>query len=58
MNINYGLLPGADSDAEFDANGKKLKAKERGANRKRTVSRRALADLEIWLRCTARAAAE
>ncbi len=48
MNINYGLLPLPDTP-ERGADGKRLKGSERGAARKRTQSRRALADLESWL---------
>jgi len=48
MNINYGLLPPLEAP-DKDANGKRLKAKERGLAKKRAMSRRALADLEHWL---------
>jgi methylenetetrahydrofolate--tRNA-(uracil-5-)-methyltransferase len=57
MNINYGLLPDIDGPAE-DADGKRLKGKDRGRAKKRTMSVRALADLDRWLANAARAAAE
>ena len=48
MNINYGLLPPLDEAPTTDAEGRKLKGKARGAEKKRLMSRRALADLEDW----------
>ncbi|MTD93658.1 methylenetetrahydrofolate--tRNA-(uracil(54)-C(5))-methyltransferase (FADH(2)-oxidizing) TrmFO [Hyphomicrobium sp. xq] len=48
MNINYGLLPEMEPPAN-DADGKRLKAKERGRAKKRLMSVRALADLDRWL---------
>lgn len=56
MNINYGLLPPLDAAPVAGADGRKLKGKERGAEKKRLMSRRALADLDAWL--AARAPAE
>ncbi|HET6389116.1 methylenetetrahydrofolate--tRNA-(uracil(54)-C(5))-methyltransferase (FADH(2)-oxidizing) TrmFO [Hyphomicrobium sp.] len=49
MNINYGLLPDLESNPTHDQEGKRLKGPERGREKKRTMSRRALADLAIWL---------
>jgi methylenetetrahydrofolate--tRNA-(uracil-5-)-methyltransferase len=51
MNINYGLLPDLDTQPTHDRNGVRLKGPERGREKKRAMSRRALADLERWL-CT------
>ncbi|MCZ7594970.1 MAG: methylenetetrahydrofolate--tRNA-(uracil(54)-C(5))-methyltransferase (FADH(2)-oxidizing) TrmFO [Hyphomicrobium sp.] len=48
MNINYGLLPEIEPPAQ-DADGKRLKAKERGRAKKRLMSLRALADIDRWL---------
>jgi methylenetetrahydrofolate--tRNA-(uracil-5-)-methyltransferase len=48
MNINYGLLPEMEPPA-IDADGKRLKAKERGRAKKRLMSVRALADIDRWL---------
>ena len=48
MNINYGLLPPLDEAPTTDAEGRKLKGKARGAEKKRLMSRRALADLDQW----------
>ncbi|CAA2141545.1 Methylenetetrahydrofolate--tRNA-(uracil-5-)-methyltransferase TrmFO [Hyphomicrobium sp. ghe19] len=49
MNINYGLLPDLDANPTHDQNGKKLKGPERGREKKRAMSRRAIADLAGWL---------
>ena len=52
MNINYGLLPPLDGPEDgpgHDAEGRRLKGKERGRAKKRLVSLRALADLDRWL---------
>lgn len=48
MNINYGLLPALDPPTH-DANGKPIKGRDRGFAKKRAMSRRALADLDLWL---------
>ncbi len=47
MNINYGLLPPMDAP-ERDADGRRLKGKERTQAKKRLMSERALRDLEAW----------
>lgn len=49
MNINYGLLPPLDDTPTTSADGRRLKGKERGAEKKRVMSRRALRDLDAWL---------
>ena len=52
MNINYGLLPPLDRREDgpgHDADGRRLKGKERARATKRVVSLRALADLDRWL---------
>ncbi len=59
MNINYGLLPPLEHPPMQDETGKRLKGPERGIAKRRAQSRRALADLETWLKSSAeRAAAE
>jgi methylenetetrahydrofolate--tRNA-(uracil-5-)-methyltransferase len=49
MNINYGLLPDLALQPTHDKNGARLKGPERGREKKRAMSRRALADLDRWL---------
>jgi methylenetetrahydrofolate--tRNA-(uracil-5-)-methyltransferase len=49
MNINYGLLPELNAHPTHDQKGQKLKGPERGREKKRLMSRRAIADLERWL---------
>ena len=49
MNINYGLIPDLDANPTHDKNGLRLKGPERGREKKRAMSRRALADLAGWL---------
>jgi methylenetetrahydrofolate--tRNA-(uracil-5-)-methyltransferase len=49
MNINYGLIPDLDANPTHDKTGQKLKGPERGKEKKRAMSRRALADIERWL---------
>ena len=48
MNINYGLLPPIDAPSH-DAQGRKVKGKERGFAKKRLMSVRALRDVDQWL---------
>ena len=48
MNINYGLLPPMEAP-RHDADGRKLPPQERGRAKKRTMSERALTDLDRWL---------
>jgi methylenetetrahydrofolate--tRNA-(uracil-5-)-methyltransferase len=49
MNINYGLLPDLAQAPTHDQNGVRLKGPERGREKKRAMSRRAIADLTAWL---------
>lgn len=48
MNINYGLLPPMEQPT-LDKDGKKLKGKERGFEKKRLMSRRAISHITAWL---------
>jgi methylenetetrahydrofolate--tRNA-(uracil-5-)-methyltransferase len=48
MNVNYGLFPDIEGP-EKDADGKRLKGKDRGRAKKRAMSARALVDIERWL---------
>ena len=48
MNINHGLLPPLDAP-ECDAEGKRIKGKQKGRAKKHAVALRALADLDGWL---------
>jgi methylenetetrahydrofolate--tRNA-(uracil-5-)-methyltransferase len=57
MNINYGLLPPIDAPRQ-GPDGRRLPATERGRAKKRLMSQRALADLDLWLGDPAKAAAE
>ncbi len=49
MNVNFGLFPEID-EPRTDADGRPIKGKDRGRERKRQLSRRALRDLEPWLK--------
>ena len=51
MNINYGLLPPIEIP-KTDPSGKRIKGKAKSVAKKQAASRRALADLENWLRGT------
>ncbi len=55
MNINFGLFPEIE-EPRFDAAGQAVKVKDRGRERKRALSRRALSDLLTWLNNHAQAA--
>jgi methylenetetrahydrofolate--tRNA-(uracil-5-)-methyltransferase len=57
MNVNFGLFPPVEGPAR-DAEGNRIRGKERGAAKKRALTARALADLERWLAAPRRAAAE
>ena len=48
MNVNFGLFPEIETP-RTDADGKRIKGKEKGFARKRALSARALADLQGWL---------
>ncbi|MFZ5618969.1 MAG: methylenetetrahydrofolate--tRNA-(uracil(54)-C(5))-methyltransferase (FADH(2)-oxidizing) TrmFO [Pseudomonadota bacterium] len=49
MNVNFGLFPDIE-EPQTDSDGRRIKGKERGKERKRALSRRALSDLNQWLR--------
>ena len=49
MNVNFGLFPDIE-EPRLDAEGRPVKGKERGRERKRALSRRALSDLRSWLK--------
>jgi methylenetetrahydrofolate--tRNA-(uracil-5-)-methyltransferase len=49
MNINFGLFPPIE-EPRTDADGKRIKGKEKGFARKRAMAERALADIVGWLR--------
>jgi methylenetetrahydrofolate--tRNA-(uracil-5-)-methyltransferase len=55
MNVNFGLFPEIE-EPRLDANGKAVKGKDRGRERKRQLSRRALRDLDPWLKNVLQAA--
>jgi methylenetetrahydrofolate--tRNA-(uracil-5-)-methyltransferase len=57
MNVNFGLFPPLEAPSH-DAAGNRIKGKDRGAARKRALSARALADVDVWLGHGRRAAAE
>lgn len=48
MNINFGLFPDID-DPMVDADGRRIKGREKGRARKKALSARALTDLERWI---------
>jgi methylenetetrahydrofolate--tRNA-(uracil-5-)-methyltransferase len=48
MNINYGLLPPIEPPT-VNAAGQRIKGKDRTFEKKRCMSRRAIADLQVWL---------
>ena len=49
MNVNFGLFPDMQAPSH-DADGKRLKGKDRGFAKKRAMSARALADIDQWLK--------
>jgi len=55
MNVNFGLFPDIE-DPRTDADGRPIKGKDRGRERKRQLSRRALHDLGPWLKNVGQAA--
>ena len=57
MNVNFGLFPPLEAPSH-DAEGRRIKGKERGAAKKRALTARALADLDRWLGTRPRVAAE
>ena len=48
MNINFGLIPVTEAPSH-DADGNKIKGKDRGFAKKRATARKAIADLTEWL---------
>jgi methylenetetrahydrofolate--tRNA-(uracil-5-)-methyltransferase len=48
MNVNFGLFPPVETP-EADADGRRLRGKERNLARKRALAHRALADFDRWL---------
>jgi methylenetetrahydrofolate--tRNA-(uracil-5-)-methyltransferase len=58
MNINFGLFPPLAQAPATDENGKKLRGPEKSLARKRALSARAFADLDIWLAGCDKIAAE
>ncbi|MCW1839983.1 methylenetetrahydrofolate--tRNA-(uracil(54)-C(5))-methyltransferase (FADH(2)-oxidizing) TrmFO [Prosthecomicrobium hirschii] len=56
MNVNFGLFPPIEAPTTKD--GKRLRGNEKTVEKKRAMSRRALADLDLWLSGTAAQAAE
>ncbi|MCB2099199.1 MAG: methylenetetrahydrofolate--tRNA-(uracil(54)-C(5))-methyltransferase (FADH(2)-oxidizing) TrmFO [Parvularculaceae bacterium] len=48
MNVNFGLFPDIE-EPSIDAEGRRLKGKEKGRAKKHALSRRALSDLQYWL---------
>jgi methylenetetrahydrofolate--tRNA-(uracil-5-)-methyltransferase len=57
MNINYGLLPPMETPRR-GPDGKPIPLKQRGREKKKLMSERALRDLDAWLAGRAKAAAE
>ena len=57
MNVNFGLFPPL-TEAVVGEGGKRLRGPDKGAARKRVMSRRAAADLETWLHRSLAIAAE
>ncbi|MCQ8185133.1 methylenetetrahydrofolate--tRNA-(uracil(54)-C(5))-methyltransferase (FADH(2)-oxidizing) TrmFO [Parvularcula maris] len=55
MNVNFGLFPPIEQPTR-DAEGNRIKGKEKGRARKKAMSMRALADLASWLGETRQAA--
>ena len=56
MNINFGLFPPIDAPTH-DAEGRRIKGKDKSVSRKRAMAERALRDLAGWLGETPDAAA-
>ncbi|MEM8935447.1 MAG: methylenetetrahydrofolate--tRNA-(uracil(54)-C(5))-methyltransferase (FADH(2)-oxidizing) TrmFO [Pseudomonadota bacterium] len=48
MNVNFGLFPDIEVPRK-DETGRRLKGKERGREKKKAMTRRALSDLDPWL---------
>jgi methylenetetrahydrofolate--tRNA-(uracil-5-)-methyltransferase len=52
MNVNFGLFPPVEAPAH-DADGRRLKGKDKGPAKKKAIADRALADLRDWLQQSA-----
>ncbi|MEL7485806.1 MAG: methylenetetrahydrofolate--tRNA-(uracil(54)-C(5))-methyltransferase (FADH(2)-oxidizing) TrmFO [Pseudomonadota bacterium] len=48
MNVNFGLFPSIETP-RVDADGRRLRGKEKGRAKKRALSARALGDVDVWL---------
>lgn len=55
MNVNFGLFPEIE-EVQIDASGRRIKGKDKGRERKRALARRALTDIDQWLRIMPQAA--
>jgi methylenetetrahydrofolate--tRNA-(uracil-5-)-methyltransferase len=55
MNVNFGLFPEIAAPTR-DADGKRLRGKDKSVARKRAMSARALRDVDAWLQQTSKAA--
>ncbi|MEM6914363.1 MAG: methylenetetrahydrofolate--tRNA-(uracil(54)-C(5))-methyltransferase (FADH(2)-oxidizing) TrmFO, partial [Pseudomonadota bacterium] len=55
MNVNFGLFPEMAAPSR-DADGKRLRGKEKGRARKKAMTQRALTDLSTWLQAPSAAA--
>jgi len=49
MNVNFGLFPDIEAPTK-DADGKRLRGKEKSNAKKRAMSARALSDIDAWLK--------
>ena len=58
MNVNFGLFPPLAEPPEFDRKSKLGRAKARELAKRSAISRRALADLAVWIGAQTQAAAE
>ena len=55
MNVNFGLFPDIEAPTR-DAEGKRLRGKDKSVAKKRAMSARALSDIDAWLGEKAQAA--
>lgn len=49
MNVNFGLFPDIGEVPKTDAEGRRIKGKEKGREKKRLQAARALSDFDAWL---------
>jgi len=49
MNVNFGLFPAVE-EPRLDADGGRLRGKDKGRAKRRALTQRALLDLNVWLR--------